>query len=98
MNWRRQSTSSHVEFEVELSEFSEPQLLQRLIDAGWLSGDEAAAIQKRAKSNDSYALPFSTFDPDHLHDAHRAIMRNNRSEALHHLERFLGRDWLGRLQ
>lgn len=98
MAWRNQSTSSSID--VELSDFTEEQLLQGLIDAKWISPTEAEAVMKRAASNESGHILFSGsgFDADLLDDARRALRRGNRSDAIHYIEHFLGREWIGVLQ
>ncbi|MEY9098850.1 hypothetical protein ABIA24_001759 [Sinorhizobium fredii] len=98
MAWKRQSTS--VSVDAELSDFDELQLLQGLIDAKWLSQAEAEAISARAKlAERSSPLNVSTgADFDTLDRARQYLRMGNRNEAIIHLERFLGREWMGALQ
>lgn len=99
MAWKRQSTSKSVDIDVELDEFDECELLQALIDARWISEDEAFSIKARASSTDKKS-PVLTSGPDaeELAEANYCIRRGMKGEAIIHLERFLGRDWIGALQ
>lgn len=95
MAWKRRSTSisASVDVDLDLDEFDTGQLLQALVDAKAISESEAEAISKRSSLDSS--LPFS--GEDELSIASQYIRRGNREEALIHLERFLGRDWIGAL-
>lgn len=94
--WRRQSTS----VDVEIHEFSREQLLQGLIDDGCLSESEALAILLRHGMKEK-AKPVlersNSVDVEELMDARDELARGRRDEALIHLERFLGRGYVGRL-
>lgn len=100
MSWKRQRTSQSLEVsaDVDLDDFSEEQLLQALIDSKWISEDEATAIQKRAATKERGSIFANGADADELHEASAYLRRGNRHEALIHLERFLGLDWIGELQ
>lgn len=101
MAWKRKPTSITVDAEVDLNSFSDAQLLQALIYSGLLTEDEAEAILRRAsdKSTTKPAVLSSTsFDQDYLEDARRAAWCGRKDEALHYIEHFLGREWIGRLQ
>lgn len=105
MAWKRQRTSQSVsvDADVDLDDFSEKQLLQALIDASWISEEEAEAIETRsslkgAKTAIGALEKTDTLDDAELHEARDQLRRGNKSEALIHLERFLGRDWIGELQ
>jgi hypothetical protein len=95
MTWRRQSTS--VSVDVDLDDFSCEQMLQGLIDAKWLTAEEASAITARSSSAEPLSIGLSDRQGDDLHDARRFLRMGNRQEALIYLERFLGRDWIGAL-
>lgn len=97
MTWKRRSTSSRVT--VELYEFEPGQLLQGLIEMRYISEDEAEAVLKRGKIK-AEAEPsiFKRERPDdELDAAFHEITLGRRVEALIHLERALGREWIGRL-
>ncbi|MCS0459487.1 hypothetical protein [Rhizobium favelukesii] len=98
MSWKRQRTSQRIDVEADLDDFDELQLLQALIDAKWISEDEAAAIEKRAATIAASAAIFASGGADDFQEATACLRRGNRHEALIHLERFLGRDWIGQLQ
>lgn len=94
MAWRRQSTSTSVD--VDLDDFSTEQLLQALIDAKVISESEAESLSKRSAASERQNA-FGVNDADELYTARQYLMRGNRDEALIHLERFLGREWIGAL-
>ena len=98
MAWKRKHTQASIE--VDLDEFEEEQLLQGLIDAKWLSEAEAEAIVARARLADKSPSPFMVAgNPvSELDTARDYLRRGMRAEARVHLERFLGRDWMGVLQ
>lgn len=96
MAWNRLATERHVYVDLQ-DDFTNPQLLQGLIDAGWISEIEAEAIVKRAAAKEKAAKVI-----EHQHDGradlaiatdylHRGLI----AEARIHLERALGRDWIG---
>lgn len=95
MAWKRQDTSTSID--VDLGDFSYAQLLQALIDGSVISESEAEQIQKRAKD---LSKPVLSKQPDtwELDVASEYLRRGNRDEAVLHLERYLGRDWVGTLQ
>lgn len=90
MTWRTKSTS----VDIDISEFDAEQLLQGLIDAGWLTGDEAEAIEARGRDR-SKALSFLGGADTEFEDARWHLSNGRRREAAVHLERFLGREWIG---
>lgn len=95
--WKSKGTSCSVD--VEIDEFSEEQMLQGLIDAGWISKEEAAAIKARGgKLENRVSLGTVASENDDLYRAKTAIARGDKSEALHYIEYHLGRDWIGVLQ
>lgn len=96
MSWRRQSTI--VSVDADLDDFTEDQLLQGLIDANWLTEDEALVISTRAATKAKTPLQYGGHQADDLYEASRCLRAGRRSEALIFLERFLGRDWIGMLQ
>lgn len=97
MSWRTKSTS----IDVDLSEFDNEQLLQGLIDARLLTPEEALAIAERDGQKEK-PLPFLVSDGvafgDELDRARMALCRHNKADALHYIERYLGREWIGALQ
>lgn len=97
MAWRRQSTT--VSMNAELEDFEEEQLLQGLINSGWITEAEAETIMLRQQDR-SLSSPFSmaSYDPDYLDSARRAARSGNRHDAIHYIEHFLGREWIGVLQ
>jgi hypothetical protein len=100
MTWKgaRRAVSVDVGVNVDIDEFSETQMLQGLIDAGWISDDEAAAIQTRATgapSTQPLSLGATTFKPDEIEMAADEVARGRPREAIIHLERAFG--WIGRL-
>lgn len=97
MTWRRQSTSVSASVDVELDDFSCEQLLQGLIDAKWLTAEEASSIYARASSSTTTSIGLADRQADDLNDAQRFLRMGNREEALVYLERFLGREWIGAL-
>lgn len=97
MTWKVQRTSQRIDVDANLDDFDELQLLQALIDAKWITEGEASVIQKRAATKEK-ANVFNSTDADELLEAGDHLRRGNRHEALIHLERFLGRDWIGALQ
>lgn len=96
MAWKRQYTSNSISVDVDLDEFDELELLQGLINAKWISETEAEAISKRAKTRDVKAIPMDA-DGAELSCALDCIRIGQKHEALIHLERFLGREFMGRL-
>ncbi|MGO8242993.1 hypothetical protein [Rhizobium johnstonii] len=99
MGWKRKDTSQNLSVyaDIDLADFEEVQLVQALIDAKWLSEEEAEAIEKRASLKETRNIFVNSVD-DELDEARTQLRRGNKSEALIHLERFLGRDWIGELQ
>lgn len=97
MAWKTQSTRTSVSTDLDLDEFTAEQLLQGLIDARYLSEQEAEAIKMRKAKGDKPSFPKDA-DAAELDEARDFLLRGNRSEALIHLERFLGREWSGMLQ
>lgn len=97
MAWKKQSTSISIDVDAYLDEFREEQLLQGLIDAKWISEQEAEAIRLRKATDDKRSV-FQSSDADELDEARDNLRRGRKTEALIHLERFLGREWSGLLQ
>lgn len=96
--WKRRSTSNSVyaNVDVDLDDFDTDQLLQALIDARAISEDEAVRIKKRGKLAQPSGSIFEAV-PDDVDMAWTEIQRGRKSEALCHIERALGRKWIGRL-
>lgn len=93
MAWKRQRTSRSIDVDVELSDFDPEQLLQGLINAGLLTEVEAVAIAARGGFKKTGENVLS----DEMQAARDEIYRGRRTEALIHLERALGHEWIGRL-
>lgn len=96
MTWKRKGTSACID--VDLYEFSVAQLLQGLINTGSITEDEAEAIQNRPSSEEKTRVLAAAPVDEELQIAKDCLRRGTRSEALVHLERFLGRDFVGVLQ
>ena len=90
MAWKTVSTYTGF----HLDEFSCEQLLQGLIDEGWLTEDEAEAVLKRRRAGAKVNV-FSQAADEEMEEALSELRRGRKSEALRHLELFLGRDWIG---
>lgn len=99
--WQYQSTeiSTDATVDVDLNDFSEDQLLQGLIDSGWLREEEAEIIRQRAenpKTSGPRAILFANpFDADELEVATSELLGGRKGEALIRLERLLGHAWAG---
>lgn len=93
MAWKRRSTSRSIDTEVELSDFDPEQLLQALINYGLLTEDEAAAVAARG---DRCSL-LDEIAPTELEVARMDLRVGRRTDALIHLERALGNEFIGRL-
>lgn len=96
--WKTRRTYTSVD--IELNDFDKEQLLQALIDANWLTEEEAAAIALRASRKSKEKIPVV---PDAALSEEYQIacdeMRSGRRhEAIVHVERYLGREWIGKLQ
>ncbi len=93
--WKRRSTCTDVRttVEVDLDEFSDDQLLQELINRDVLT--ETAAVALLNKASATTETPAAVGYPD-LTRAWDEIVMGRRDEALVYVERFLGRDWIGR--
>ena len=98
--WKRRSTCQDVStsVEVDLDEFSTEQLLQELIDRDVITEGDAVAIVN-ADPNPLAARPcIAMLGPaDELRTATHELRSGRRGEALIHIERFLGSEWIGRL-
>lgn len=96
MAWRRLATERHVYVDLQ-DDFTNPQLLQGLIDAGWISEVEAEAIAKRAAAKEKAAKVLEVRHDGRadLDTATDYLRRGLLGEARIHLERALGRDWIG---
>ena len=91
MTWKRRSTSQDICVEVDLTEFSDEQLLQALIDSGRITEATANALMSQKPHGEQEP-------PDDLYRARLALTRGDRKDALHYIENYLGRDWYGTLQ
>lgn len=98
MAWKKQRTTVSVRVDTDLDDFSEEQMLQGLIDAGWITENEAEVITARKAADDKRTAIKIAGDEDELQEARDNLRRGNKSEAFIHLERFLGREWSGLLQ
>ena len=96
MAWKRRSTSTTVRAEVDLDEFGRAELLQALIDDRAITEAEAEAILGRPDLTSSPIRARGSSGND-LELAGSALHRGDREDALIHVERHLGRDWIGRL-
>lgn len=92
--WKRRSTSTQAYVEVDLDEFDTEELLQALINRGSISESDALAIAAR---DTSVLKSLGALNPDELGLAQDEFARGRRDEALIHLERFMGRGWIGAL-
>lgn len=95
--WKRRSTTTSTSIDVDLCDFDTDQLLQALIDDGAISEGEAAAIKARGGVRDLDKPSVIGVQPDHVDDAWNELIRGRKGEALHHIERALGNQWIGRL-
>jgi hypothetical protein len=101
MAWRRRSTFESVDVDVDVDDFETAVLLQALIEQQMISEDEAEAILsrngiKRGEKGTILKGP-TRFPSDEFEMAEEEIRRGRVVEALIHVERFLGREWIGRL-
>lgn len=95
--WKRRSTSRTACVDVDLSDFDADQLLQALIDDGSISEGEAQAIKARGGVRGLDKPSVIGVEPDHVDEAWNEIIRGRKGEALYHIERALGSQWLGML-
>lgn len=95
--WKRRSTKDSVSVDVDLCDFHTDQLLQALIDDGSISEGEAAAIKGRGGARNVEKPSVIRMQPDHVDEAWNELIRGRKGEALHHIERALGNQWIGRL-
>ena len=93
--WRRTRSTQVVE--TSLSDFDTEQLLQELIDNMTITEAEALRIMSRGSAFSPAPEGVIGADPDHVELAWIEIQRGRKTEALHHIERALGNQWLGRL-
>lgn len=94
MSWKRHSTSIRADVEVSLDEFSDEQLLQGLVDSKLITEPEAESILRRASITGLFR---DRLLEDEFSIALHEITVGRRHEAMIHLERALGREWIGRL-
>lgn len=96
--WKRRSTTAQVytHVDTDLADFDTAQLLQALIDDKVITEDEAATLLKRSNALENLAVQFA-LDDNHVDLAWGELIRGRKGEALHHIERALGNQWLGRL-
>ena len=92
--WKKRRTCESVatEVDVDLSEFDVGQLLQELLDRGVIDEAIACALLAREKPQ----LPDAGIE-DELSCAREELARGRASEAIIHIERLLGREWIGSL-
>lgn len=90
-------TRRYINVDIDISEFAPEQMLQGLVDAKWLSSDEMHLIAKRAEDREKQPLRFSygPLDLDEVDFAAAEIAAGRRAEALIHIERALGSNWIG---
>lgn len=96
MAWKRRSTTVNVNAEVELSDVDKDSLLQALVDANYITKEEAEAISNRATKKSPFHIE-DVFLADELERARFYARIGRKSDALHHVENYLGRDWIGLL-
>lgn len=90
MAWKTVSTDADIT--VDLEEFNDAQLLQELIARGYIDESEADRIVNRVVNsivNDT--------DYSEIAAAWEYASRGDKNEALVHIERALGNEWIGRL-
>ena len=95
--WKRRSTKKSVSVDTDLSDFDTDQLLQALIDDGSISEGEAVAIKARGSVRGGEKPSVIRVQPDDVAEAWNELIRGRKGEALHHIERALGNQWIGRL-
>jgi hypothetical protein len=100
MAWKKVcGLSVYVSHDVSIEEFDAPQLLQGLIDGGLLAENEAERVLNRQKVNfdarEKKDEIGRDFPKEELATAREDLAAGRRVDALIHLERFLGRDWMG---
>lgn len=94
MAWKNRRTTKDVDVEIDLDEFEPAELLQALINAKYLSNEEAERLLARGKAQERLDFDFSAgLDNAELDIAHDELVRGRKQEALVHLERALG--WRG---
>lgn len=84
--WKRRSTSASIDFDLE--DFDTEQLLQELINRKVITESTAVGLLVGRKA--------ATNDEDLLIASHEIIL-GHKAEALIHIERALGGDFIGRL-
>jgi hypothetical protein len=91
---------TYTSVDIELDDFDKEQLLQALIDANWLSEEEATAIALRAsrKSKDKISVISDGAISEEYQIACDEMRSGRKHEAIVHVERYLGREWIGKLQ
>lgn len=93
MAWRKVSTSHATPVEISLSNFSTKQMLQEMINRKVMpeaTAEAFAAIDENGKH-------LFSVDVAELEFARAELFSGRRAEALIHLERALGGDFIGRL-
>lgn len=93
MPWKRRSTSVWIDTDVHLDSFDTGQLLQELISRSIISETDATKLLEREKP-DFYQAPK---EPEELDVARYELVNGRRGEAIVHIERALGREFIGRL-
>ena len=93
MAWKRRSTTTYTSIDVDLDGFDVEQLLQGLIDSHVLTEAEAEMIAARKPGAAANTLVLG--EPDELSEARWHLAGGRKGEAVIHLERYLGREWLG---
>ncbi|MCS0497901.1 hypothetical protein [Ancylobacter mangrovi] len=94
MVWKQRGTIERVQVEVDLSDFDTGQLLQELIDRQIIESADAEKLLAREK----ITVQGTAISPnDEICLARSELAIGRRSEALIHIERALGNDFIGRL-
>lgn len=93
--WKHRRTSTQSYVDIELVDFDDDQLLQGLIDSGRITEEEATAILARSDKS-VRIIKSAVTSPEELEWAVDEMRRGNPREAMIHLERFLGHDFIGR--
>ncbi|WP_428031531.1 hypothetical protein [Ancylobacter sp.] len=93
MPWKRRSTSVTVDTEVDLVDFDTGTLLQELINRKVISEPAAEKLLAR----DDTGLRLEPLETDELNVARYELVNGRRGEALVHIERALGPEFIGRL-
>lgn len=93
MAWKPVSTDAYIT--VDLEEFDDEALIQELINREYLTECEAQRIFERDGMEEDWDVP--DVDMNEISTAWEYAARGNKAEALVHIERALGSEWIGRL-